>query len=603
MGEVLFDSLERNKQIFLEKAVKKHGYKYDYSKVQYNGTHKKVIIICPHHGEFTQSPAGHLSSRGCNKCRIQRISSIDEFVRKANIVHDNKYDYSLVNYVNNDTPVTIICPEHGPFETRPRSHTSSKSGCPKCWSKSGLNPIERAVEKFGDKFLYSEDKIICKKHGLTGYNIHQHLKSTYGCRSCYEENRRMSHSEFILRANAIHKNKYGYNNVEFNAVSDIIRITCPHHDEFQQTAAAHIYESKGCWQCSHAPLSLDEFILKSNKTYNNRYDYSRVVYSNIDTKVEIICPDHGSFWQKPINHLSGVISCKKCSSSALQNKIIALLSELGEDFDVNNRSIITPYELDLYVPRVKLGIEVHGNYFHSYNHVESHQERMRHHLKATLATDANVSLLQFYEHEINNKWDIVRSMIEHKLRLSSRIYARKCDVLKIGHHAASELLQQSHMDGFINSTTHYGLKHDDKLISAISFINKPGYWEIARYATLPGYCVIGGFSKLLKEFISDFEPSKLMTYANRRFSIANVYKLNGFKLLHITKPNYVYLSSSGKYVGTRQRFQKHKLPAILPNYNSRLTEAENMFVNGYRRLWDAGHYKLEFDFNQTEVLK
>lgn len=601
MGQILLDSLERNKQIFLEKAIEKHGQKYDYSKVEYRGTHKKVIIICRHHGEFTQTPSGHLSSKGCNKCRIQKTSSKEEFIRKANDIHDNKYDYHLVQYVNNDTPVTVICHHHGPFETRPRSHTSSKSGCPKCWSKSDLNPLDRSVAKFGDKFVYSESEIVCKKHGTTGYNIYQHLKSAYGCKLCYEESRRIQPSEFISRANAIHNNKYKYTNIEFNAVSDTIKITCPHHGDFEQTASAHLYESKGCWQCSHGTLSSGEFVLRANNIHRNRYDYSRTVYLNIETKVEIICPDHGSFWQKPANHLSGAIGCKKCSSSALQNKVSTLLTDLGEDFQINDRSVIAPYELDLFVPRVGLGIEAHGNYFHSFNYIENSQERMRHHSKATLASSSNIALLQFYEHEINDKWEIVKSMIMHKLKLSSRIHARKCDVLKINHHDASALLRRSHIDGFINSTAHYGLKFGDELVSAVSFINKPGYWEIARYATLPGYCIIGGFSRLLKKFILEHKPNKLITYANRRFSVADVYKFNGFQLSHITKPNYVYLTSSGKYVGTRQRFQKHKLRSILPKYDGNLTEAENMFINGYRRLWDAGHYKLEFDFSNLRT--
>lgn len=113
-----------------------HGNKYDYSRVEYLGSHEKVKIICPKHGEFLQTPTNHLSGRGCKECKKELLSSLKsstklEFIEKAKKVHGMKYDYSNVTYVNNRTKVSILCPIHGIFLQTPNSHLSGK-GCLKC---------------------------------------------------------------------------------------------------------------------------------------------------------------------------------------------------------------------------------------------------------------------------------------------------------------------------------------------------------------------------------------------------------------------------------------------------------------------------------------
>ena len=121
---------------FIEKAREIHGDKYDYSKVEYQGIYKKVSIICPEHGEFWQVAHDHLKGAECQKCanikrKLGRLSSTEEFIEKAIEVHDNRYDYSKVNYINNRTKVCIICPEHGEFWQTPDMHLLGQ-GCPIC---------------------------------------------------------------------------------------------------------------------------------------------------------------------------------------------------------------------------------------------------------------------------------------------------------------------------------------------------------------------------------------------------------------------------------------------------------------------------------------
>ena len=129
---------------FIKRAKEVHGNKYNYSKVSYETTNDKICIICPEHGEFWQIATNHINKRnGCPKCHSNHKKSVEEFIEKARKVHGDKYNYSKVEYVNNITPVCIICPEHGEFWQRPNSHISRKQECPSC----AESKLEKYVEK------------------------------------------------------------------------------------------------------------------------------------------------------------------------------------------------------------------------------------------------------------------------------------------------------------------------------------------------------------------------------------------------------------------------------------------------------------------------
>ena len=117
---------------FINRANKIHNNKYNYTKVDYNNSKTKIKIICKVHGIFEQRPDIHLSNKGCPKCaNNKKATTIKDFINKANKVHDNKYDYSLVDYKNNKIKIIIICPTHGEFYQNPNDHLQGR-GCPKC---------------------------------------------------------------------------------------------------------------------------------------------------------------------------------------------------------------------------------------------------------------------------------------------------------------------------------------------------------------------------------------------------------------------------------------------------------------------------------------
>ena len=122
-----------SKEEFINRSSSIHNNKYDYSKVNFINVRTKVCIICPEHGEFWQTPAAHMSGQGCPKCQKRNYKyTTDEFINVLNTIFGNEYDYSKVKYINSQKKVCIICPEHGEFWQTPNQLLQNKCGCPKC---------------------------------------------------------------------------------------------------------------------------------------------------------------------------------------------------------------------------------------------------------------------------------------------------------------------------------------------------------------------------------------------------------------------------------------------------------------------------------------
>jgi very-short-patch-repair endonuclease len=181
--------------IFIFKANKIYGDKYDYSKVNYINAKTKINIICKVHGEFEQTPSNHLRKHNCQKCAKNFKLDTIGFIDKAKQIHNNVYDYSKVNYVNADTKIIIICKIHGEFIQIPDFHINRKCGCPKCSNNikfDTLEFIEKSKQIHKNKYDYSKVEyinnqipiiIICKIHGDFTQLPYVHLLN-HGCPSC-----------------------------------------------------------------------------------------------------------------------------------------------------------------------------------------------------------------------------------------------------------------------------------------------------------------------------------------------------------------------------------------------------------------------------------
>ena len=143
--------IKLDKEVFIKRAKQIHGEKYDYSKIEYLGYEKKVRIICKEHGEFWQTPHSHLSGQGCPTCYGNKKLTTEEFIERARKVHGDKYDYSNVEYLGNESKICIICPKHSEFWQTPHNHLHGQ-GCPYCWNSKLENEVELLLKNNGIEF-------------------------------------------------------------------------------------------------------------------------------------------------------------------------------------------------------------------------------------------------------------------------------------------------------------------------------------------------------------------------------------------------------------------------------------------------------------------
>ena len=543
---------------FISKANKVHSYKYDYSKVEYINSKTKVCIICPEHGEFWQSPASHLQGHGCPRCSIKKVhllqkSNRDEFINKARKIHGDKYIYDNVKYVNNETKVLITCPIHGNFEQKPSNHLSGQ-GCPKCGKISMAN-----------KQL-------------------------------------MTKEEFIDRCNLKYKNFYRYDKVDYCGCFNKIIITCPIHGDFEQTPASHLHNS-GCPKCGRIRsnnsirLTKDEFIEKAKSIHGDYFDYSKVNYVDYDTKVCIICPKHGEFWQTPDSHLQGK-GCRLCNKS-VSKKEKELIDIINNDFGIQtingDRSVISPYELDIFIPDKKIAIEYNGLLWHS----EEYGKGKYYHLnKLNACKRTGVRLIQIFEDEYVNHSEIVLNKLKHILGLQKNlqnIHGRKCEIREIDCSTSKSFLNKYHIQGFARATVYIGAFYNEELIGVMTFVKSSGNrYELNRFASNYNYVCQGVGGKLFKYFIRKYNPTLVKSFADMRWTIdekSNIYTKLGFTLDSHTPPDYYYyLQNEGLMRQHKFNFRKNILQKKygLP---STMTEREMAKELGCKKIWNCGLIK------------
>lgn len=226
---------------FIDRSVKAHNGKYDYSKAVYVKQDVEVEIICPTHGSFFQIPKTHVKGHGCQKCGGKAVDE-KAFIPKAIARHGDRYDYSKTVYRHSLEPVTIICRQHGEFEQTPTKHLTGP-GCKKCsWEK-------------------------LSKHHNQGKE------------------------EFVRKSKLIHGDRYDYSNAEYIAARKPVSIICREHGEFTQEARSHL-QGNGCPYCAGVIRTTERFIEMASERHNGRYTYERAIYVNSTSKIAVTCVEH-----------------------------------------------------------------------------------------------------------------------------------------------------------------------------------------------------------------------------------------------------------------------------------------------------------------------
>lgn len=534
---------------FIARAISVHGNRYSYTETIYTGTNKFITYKCLQHGAIEQRAMDHLRGRGCAICnnaskKTNKLGQAD-FLRRSKETHGDYYNYYRAEYKDNKTPCIIVCPKHGEFKQSPTHHWAGR-GCKTCGSI---------------------------KQGLA---------------------QRMSSAEFISRAAKLHNNAFDYSKIDLSeGTATKITIVCKVHGEFHQIASEHL-AGKGCRKCStlknseNLRLTQEEAISKFKAVHGDFYSYTKVIYGMKTDKVVITCPDHGDFEQQPDNHWNGQ-DCPQCARSSVSKAEVRLqeyVSTLANNLVLSDRTVLEGKEIDILIG--ELGIEYNGLYWHGDLAGKSNNY---HKEKTELAKVKGIKLIHIFEDEWLEKPQIVKERLAAKLGKSSKTYARKLAIRDVTWKEARTFYENNHLQGAGQAGKTLGLYRDDTLMACFTVGKRNNVHELLRYASVG--TVVGGFSRLLKAFILNSpEVTRLISYSDLRWGEGDVYGSNGFKRLEDTQLGYFWCKGNQRF--SRQKFQKHKLAAILPKFDPEKTEVQNMHANNYFRVFDCGHAKWEW---------
>lgn len=483
---------------------------------------------------------------------MSRRLTLNDFLERSLSAHGERYDYSGVEYVGNSSAVNIKCREHGEFLQSPSNHFAGK-GCPKC----GI--------------------------GVGGSARNKH-----------------SSESFIAKLKEIHGDGIVLESTRYSRWGDRVEVNCSEHGRYMALPAVLLRGGKGCLPCAirvRGPdlLTKQEFIDGAEKLHSGKYSYSAVKYLGFAKNVEITCKEHGSFFQTPCNHMQGK-GCPKCSGSQskAEVKLLEWIKESlpGVEVQERQRKIISPYELDIYVPSLKVAIEFNGLYWHSADKATDSEFRNKHLLKLQRCQAAGIRLIQIREDRWTDRQEICKSLIASAMHLPSRKEsARDCEIVELASIDATDFLLRHHLDGSAKASVSLGLRLDGEVLSVMTFA-RPRYsteadWELVRFASKPFVHIRGAASKLLAHFRAS-NPGSVTSYCNLEYGSGGVYRAIGMGQVSQSRPGYIW-AKNGQRVYSRYQTQKHKLAELLPIFDPALSESENMFANGFRRYWDSGN--------------
>lgn len=260
--------------------------------------------------------------------------TLETFIDKANKIHNNKYDYKNALWKNVGIKLKIICSKHGEFEQTPSNHLMGK-GCAYCSGVGRLTKeilLERIKNIHGDKYEYEfGDKITLStsiKIKCKKHGIFEQTPKNHLKGQNCPKCKFSDKNDFIEKASLKHNNQYNYDNIEFVNINTKIKIMCSEHGIFEQRPNDHLKGDK-CYKCSNLVRTTEDFIEKANKIHNNLYSYEKTNYKKSRIDVIITCKIHGDFIQKPNEHLSGC-GCLKCSMSGFSKISIRWLNYVAK---------------------------------------------------------------------------------------------------------------------------------------------------------------------------------------------------------------------------------------------------------------------------------
>ena len=567
------------------------------------------------------------------KTMAKKISK-EEFIARSNNIHNNKYDYSKVEYVNNKTKVCIICPEHGEFWQSPKNHLLGQ-GCPicgeeiarKCKKNDYQKFIDRFINTFGDiaEFPYISDEYenknsiityVCKKCGKTHKKVASYIFANKTICECYRVKeprqnivfeRKPIISNRLISADVIEsriKELYptiemiGKNDYKNTSTKVLFRCTSCNNEFYRKPNTFLCSKLKTpCPICTKKQLHKEK--TKTNEDFIN--DIAKIYgegkytllsdYVSSNCKVKLKCNECGRIFEKEANSFLQHNGCPyhNCNSSYKEKELFSFIKSMCNDAINNDRKTLDGYELDVLVPSKQIAFEFDGIFWHN----ENNKTNDYHLNKTIICNNKGVRLIHIFEDEWINKKNIWKSMITNILGFTkNKIYGRACTIDTVDSNTAVKFLNDNHIQGWCPSSIKLGLYNKGELVSLMTFgksrhfIGSGKYeWELLRFCNKLDTTVIGGASKLFSYFIRNYKPTSIVSYSDRRWSEGNMYNKLGFTLSHYSKPNYFYVIDNVR----KNRFNFRK-KILVEKYNCPMEMSERDFCKEKKwyRIYDCG---------------
>ena len=300
----------------------------------------------------------------------------------------------------------------------------------------------------------------------------------------------------------------------------------------------------------------------------------------------------------------GVKSYVKMKASTMEQEVMRFIENIKPEAIIihNTRKVITPYELDIYLPEYDFAVEcnptsTHNSTNHPYDEDIAITPINYHKMKTDLCEAKGIQLLHIFGYDWTHKQDIIKSIIRNVLKCNAKIYARNCIIKEVSASDAHRFLDENHRQGACGATIKLGLYYHDKLVSLMTFgkprrtigNNKQDY-ELLRFCSLKGTTVVGGASRLFKYFISKYNPTSIISYSDRAHTSGSIYPLLGFKEISRSEANYKWVEEKTDRAFHRINAQKHNIKTFLKDNNIDLnqTEVQIMRSHGYVQVFDSG---------------
>lgn len=574
-----------------------YGLKYIVDKDKFN-VNSKITITCSMGHEYITSITKiknlNQDYKECPHCKKSKIYKEVGIPFTFFDEYSKKYGFKIVNikdfYNRWEDSITFECIKDG-FKIEKKSLSYLENNlvpliCENCIKESSgilndtkfkesieklkiqesdiIEPIEPPVTIFNKEIsdslngkLKEQNRWYIKEYNGT------RVKSIFVCKKCGEEKTSYAHDLIINadRTGCINCRRNGYKNSFIKFILDLCE-----KNEIIPLELKNIGKDDHKFKCNKCG---EEFI--KNCRYYSADDFT------------LSCP-----------------TCFKSTKRKTQTEVSDFIkSIISDNIEENNRTLISPYELDIYIPTRKIAIEYCGGIWHS---SKFNYDKNKHFNKWNMCKKLDVRLLTIFDDEWTQKRSICESRIKNCFGLiSHKVFARNCEVKIIDNKVALDFCATNHIQGKGHSFVAYGLFLKDQLISVMTF-SKPSIsknaqeydYELNRFCSLLDYVVIGGASRLLSSFKKDHKGIKLVTFCDMRWGSGNVYEKLGFIFIKHTPINYYYIGSDTKWLRKhRFNYTKQRLMDIYKETNFDLTEEQVAIKNGLYRIYDCGHNKYE----------